>query len=671
VAPLLPSARLTRRDGGPVQGLTKKLTGGVYLRSDTGFCHAPNLIMSATSTALFPSPAAPMQACPFQGASLAVVASAELQASDQLVLPKHQRMVTQRADNEDGQAELRLFYDDKEISFDEPELFTFGETLARTPRFAAGDALHWGSPGDWPRVRELLQQLLEEGVLRHADEAQADERVLGDAGVQPSPLAPAQTDRARSWHECPGLMAELTGRPLDIGYLELVVPIFRVAHMSLDSEGRQVGESNAFPAVLRVDVPTRWRTCIYSGSRYLDDKPMNVSALKSMRAHWAPMMAMLLKLRQAYLARCPQARAGWTVGHLERLSTAVLALPAYQLMRREQRVENGQLHPVLSSMFRVTDGLRMTMHHMLFIPFGEPTRKPNTPMSSAEVHAYAERAFSLHSDHGVCAGPKVMIDEFLSVLIDGQLPRDGLPEVLDAELQAAVADIEPALDYAMLGLQAYAAVFSLWPMSMRCYEELHSIAQAWVEAEPTPAVLALQRWLQPLITRLRNSTHLATEAWRADREVVYGDMYAQCELAWRGELPPRSLSALLTPAALPAHSAATRALRAALQRQVGEASSLVQQRCRHDWLACLQRYLTQAQAVVQVACAVQAHTNRLLGRATPTQRFCATDIDIYVQLVGSTDGRVPFLLDELQTLCGVRIRIDADAIDIEDQQVPA
>jgi hypothetical protein len=623
--------------------------------------------MQATALAPHPSAAA---ACPFHAGALQAAAP-ELQPGDELVLPQHQRMVTQFATNEQGVRELRLFYADKEISFEEPELFTFGETLARQSHFKAADALKWGQPGEWPRVRELLQQLLEEGVLRLADEHEDEDRLVGEAGVQPSPLAPAQTDRPRTWHECPGLMAELTGRPLDIGYLELVVPIFRVAHMSVDAEGRQVGESNAFPAVLRVDVPTRWRTCIYSGSRYQDAKPMNVSALKSMRAHWAPMMAMLLKVRQAYLRRCPQAQAGWTVGHLERMSTAVLALPAYQLMRHEGRVENGQLHPVLSSMFRVTDGLRMTMHHMLFIPFGEPTRKPDTPMSAAEVHAYAERAFSLHSEHGVCAGPRAMIDEFLSVLIDGRTPRDGLPEALQPELQAAVADIEPAMDYAFLGLKAYAAVFSLWPMTMRTYEQLHAITEQWAQAEPTPQVHQLQHWLQPIIARLRSATHLATEAWRADREFVYGDMYAQCERGMSSALPAVSLSERLAVPEVGLVQAAAHALQVAMRRLAGPGHTAAQQAFRTQWQACLEQYFQQAQAVVRLACEVQGETNRLLGRATPTQKFSVADIDIYVQLVGMTEGRVPFLLDELEKLLGLHIGIDAEAVQLTELPVAA
>ena len=210
--------------------------------------------MSAQILSLEPVP------CPLH-AGATVDAPAWLALHDELVLPLHKRVVTQYFDDPaSGVRELRLFYADKEISFDEPELFAFGETLARQSRFVAGDALAWGTPGDWPRLRALLQQLIDAGVLRRTDDGDLDERILGEAGTRPSPLAPAKTAVARSWHECPGLMAELTGRPLDIGYLELVVPIFRVAHMSLDAEGRQVGESNAFPAVLRVDVPTRWRT---------------------------------------------------------------------------------------------------------------------------------------------------------------------------------------------------------------------------------------------------------------------------------------------------------------------------------------------------------------------------------------------------------------------------
>ncbi len=625
--------------------------------------------MSADATFLSPIAAA----CPFgHGVALAEEATParELQPGDALLLPNRQRMVTQYDRNpETGVRELRLYYGDQEISFDEPELFTFGETLARQSRFLARDALGWGEPGAWPRVQGLLGALIDAGVLRRADAAEDPEQPAprrADAGARPSPLPPARSSRARSWHELPGLMAELTGRPLEIGWLELVVPIFRVAHMAVDAEGRQVGEANAFPPRLRLDIPTRWRACIYAGSRFQDDKPMNVSALKAMRAHWAPMMAMLLKLRAAYLARCPEARAGWTVGHLERLSTAVLALPAYQLMRSQGRVGHGELHPVLSSMFRVTDGVRMTMHHMLFIPFGEPTRRPDSPITSAEVHAYAERAFSLHGDHGVCAGPKAMIDELLSVLIDGRAPRDGLPAELDAELQRAEADIGPAIDYAMLGLQSYAAMFSHWPLAMRTYEQLWATAQAWAALEPTPPVLAALAWLVPLIARLRGSTHLATEAWRADRERVYDDMHEQAARCRTGRAPERRLSEqLAVPTPGPDHALA-QVLRSATERRFGPAASPAQQAMRQRWMGHVLQYLVQAQALVRMGCTVQADINRLLGRPAPQRPFGVADIDLYVQLAEETEGRVPFLLDELKQVLGLEARIEADTLQLKD-----
>lgn len=609
------------------------------------------------------------EACPVHTAGLPEALPAGLQPTDLLHLPLHQRTLTQFAVNEDGVRELRLYCGDKEICFDEPELFAFGQTLGRQSRFVAGDALHWGSPIAWPRLRELLNQLVEQGVLRLASDSDPAERRPGEPGAQPSPLPPAQASVARSWHECPGLMAELTGRPLDIGYLELVVPIFRVAHLALDAEGRQVGEANAFPAPLRLDIPTRWRTCIYSGTRYLSDKPMNVTALKSMRAHWGPMMAALLQVRACYLNRFPEAGRGWTVGHLERLSTAVLALPAYLLMRRERRVESGALHPVLSSMFRVTDGLRMVMHQMLFVPFGEPTLAADAPMSSAEIHAYAERNFAFHSDHGVCAGPAAMIDEFLAVLVDGRLPRDGLPAALDAGLQDALADLEPAMDYALLGLQAYAAVFSLWPLMTRAYESLATLAGNWAELEPAPAVQALRQWLDGHVEQLRTSTHLATEAWRADRESVYADMYAHCSFGLAASAPAHALPELLAPGAVPAR--AVLALQALMDRHCGPAASSASREAGAAWQAALLRFFAQQQSVIRLACAVQRSINRLLGRTAPAQPFSAADIDLHIQLTGQQHRRLPYLIDELAEHLGLQAEISADSLRILDTRAPA
>jgi hypothetical protein len=388
---------------------------------------------------------------------------------------------------------------------------------------------------------------------------------------------------------------------------------------------------------------------------------MNVTALKTMRAQWPQMMKMLRRIREAYLQRFPAAREGWTVGHLERLATVVLALPTYLLMRAERRVENGDLHPALSSLFRVTDGLRMTMHQMLFIPIGEPTLKPDAPMTSAEICAYAERNYSFHSEHAVCAGPQAMIMEFLGALVDGRAAADEAPVVFDPAVLAALDDLGPAIDYGLMGLQAYAAVFSMWPIMTRVYEALSRIADA--AADRSPAAAALRDRLNERVERIRTAAFLSNEAWRADREQVYADMYAQCTYGLTGALPLQPLTELLAPAPFSAHVSSRQQLRRGLERYFGaDAPHCASQ--IDEMLKTIMRYLSQAHAVLRVACEVQANINRLLGRTAPTRAFAATDVDLHNRLQGHHDKRLPYLVTELEDIFGVRIALDRDVLNI-------
>src|SRR3954468_10663665 len=79
-----------------------------------------------------------------------------LSQSDELVIPQHRRMIAQYLPNGNGAGELHLHYGDKDISFDEPDLFPFGETLVKQARFTAGDAARWGGGYEWSRIRDLL-----------------------------------------------------------------------------------------------------------------------------------------------------------------------------------------------------------------------------------------------------------------------------------------------------------------------------------------------------------------------------------------------------------------------------------------------------------------------------------------------------------------------------------
>src|SRR5579862_4176773 len=88
-------------------------------------------------------------ACPFHAAR---DVPAVVSPGDVLVFPKHRRAVVQYSAAEAGLPELCLYYGDKEISFDDAELFPFGETLAKQARFTAADAVGWGKGYDWPKI---------------------------------------------------------------------------------------------------------------------------------------------------------------------------------------------------------------------------------------------------------------------------------------------------------------------------------------------------------------------------------------------------------------------------------------------------------------------------------------------------------------------------------------
>lgn len=584
-------------------------------------------------------------ACPASDAAVPI------ETTDVLVLAHPRRMVVQRGLTENGDPELRLYYGDKEISFDEPHLFAFGETLARTSRFAAGDSMAWGEGFEWPTVRPLLESLVEQGILTSGDPKDSgNDRHLDRAC--PSPLPAAVVKDPRWWGECEQITRDLAGRAIEAGWLELVVPVFRVAHVALDADGRQVGEASVFPRDLRLDVPTDWMTCVYPGTRYLSDRPMNATALRAMRAHWPAMMSLLESLRERFLTMFPEVRDGWTVATLERFATLVLAVPTYQLVRPCDPVASGNLHPVLSNLFRVTDGLRMTMHQMLFVPVGEPTLAPDEPMDAARIHDYAERNYSFHSETGVCAGPRIMVQAFLDTVVEG---GDARPVAFEPDVQRALDDVDAAFAYGLRGLRAHAALFCLWPAMARAYEALATVSDEAVAAG-LPAFLPLRDRMREHLESLRHRTYLGSAERRMSREAAYGAIYDGCA----GGLA--DVTSGLADAFATARTSDTSALRA----QVDDAlalTSLPPGPWRDQICRVLCDHAAEAQAILRVAVADQHALNATLGRANPVRPFSAADADVHALLQGHAVRRLPFLLDELRDVLGLDLSISTDAVD--------
>ncbi len=578
-----------------------------------------------------------------------------------LHLPMHRAFSRHWMTAPEGGRELVLFYRDKEISFDDPRFFAFGEALIAQGSFLAQDACNWGEGYRWDEVAPLLKSLIEEGIVelgggpRHSD----GERRIGEC---PNPLPPAATTAVHNWQDCSAITTALTGQPLELAHLEMVVPPYRLAHLMLDADGRQVGEANVFPPALRLDIPTRWAACNYSGSRFQAGKPMNVTALKAMRAHWGTMMAIIAAVREAYLRRFPEARDAWTVGHVERLTSCLLGLANYEVMRPDGPADQGELHPAVSSVYRISDGVRMVTHQMMFIPTGEGAWHPDQPIRPADLHDYAERNFSFHSDHGVCAGPRAMIDEFLHILIDGVAPAALEAPIDNAAAAAALAALEPAIDYALLGLQVHAVTYSLWPQMGRSYEAIaeindHLASSGNICAQQLAPEFAAQ------IHRLRHGTYFGTAEYRRLREAAYGDMFAQSARGVYGALPERGLTDLVVPridqSDLLIYQALNQRIETLYQSQDSEQAGLVA-RLAHEIFA----FHKGIQIRIQEGQKVQDRINALLGRDPAATSLSGRQFWIAKDLVGSGDTSLASLVDFLEDGMDVTIRVEAAAMEL-------
>jgi hypothetical protein len=215
-------------------------------------------------------------------------------------------------------------------------------------------------------------------------------------------------------------------------------------------------------------------------------------------------------------------------------------------------------------------------------------------------------------------------------------------------------------------------VFTLWPVMARSYEQLAAVSAAWA-VNGSPAVRDLAQRLATIVAGLHASTYLATEAWRAEREAVYADMYAQSALGLaarglageEGALPEQILPMLSC-----AHAALDRQLAERLQQRYGRAdgSDSADTRALRD---TLMDFLLQMQAVLRVAGEAQARLNRHLGRPAPQRLFTSDDLHLHHRLLGSEPPRLPYLMHEIESWLDARLVVDADAVQFSPQDIDA
>lgn len=584
-----------------------------------------------------------------------------LEPSDRFYIQHRKRLAHVYLTNGDGLKELRIDYGIKEISFDEERFFAFGEGIVREVSFTGHDATLWGNGYEWEEIQPLLESLIEEGVLKLGER---DDRKASIGPVKSRlPASVCPVPRMWSASESARITRDLAAHTVEAGYLEVFVPVFRVAHPALDADDRQVGEGNVFPEALRLDRETEWRTCQYSGSRFRDDLPMNVTALKAMIKYWKPIMATLLQVRSVVKQRLGTGDAPWTIGELHTLSCVALGLLGYQTQKGGGTSPQRPLHPVLSSLFRITDGVRMTTSAMLFSI--EHTRRADEPLSGAQLHTHVEQNGVFIGETGVCAGPPPMVDEFLSTFVDGA-PADGIyGQDLPAEVQQLLAELPAALDYGFYGLQTWGVSLSVWLGMARAHRDVLAILEA---AKPASGA---DRWAG-LRARLRASYHVLEKLQITldyDQDVhhkLYRCAYEQSWHASHSKVGPSTLADAIAPWPTDAaHRTAAKQLRDLLDSRFapGELGD--------DGVArivdVLAGYLREEQAILASTTQIQDAINLLLERPRPQRPLTIRDFLVFYSL-HSNAGRFPYLFDTLEEDLGLYIESTVNGIVVADRR---
>jgi hypothetical protein len=585
---------------------------------------------------------------------------AAIEPTERLSVPHRKRLSLTYVTNDDGARELRIDYGLKEVSFDEEHLFAFGEQLVRVASFTGELATTWGEGYAWDELRPLLETLLDEGILKRGD-AEDDPR---RGGLVPSLVPPALCPVPRYWSvaDCEAISRELGGRAVELGYLETIIPAFRIAHPALDGDDRQVGEASVYPPGLRLDRETEWRVCQYPGGRYRDEAPMNVTALKAMIKHWKPIMATILEVRAEVQRRLGTSQDRWAIGELYVLSCMILALPTFQLMVRGGATPQRPLHPVLSSLFRITDGVRMATDDMMFsIEHGRPSAAE--PMTAAALHAYVEQHSIMISLTGVCAGPKPLIDEFLAAVIDG-VPPAGIAEVdLPGEVRALLGELPAAIDYGLHAMQTWGVTLSVWLAMCRAYEQTLELVER-ARPEPGSDGARLRDRLRA-DWRLLDRFQVTNEANRIVHLRAYENGYEHAQRALRAPCLRPVLAEEIAP--VPehdTHAAAATALGGLLTARL--ADPVLAARIT----GVVIHYLREEQAILAATTTSQAAINALLDRPRPTRVLSVRDLHVNFSITGSPDV-YPYLLDALDAVLGIGVACTATAIDVSDRRSTA
>ena len=196
-----------------------------------------------------------------------------------------------------------------------------------------------------------------------------------------------------------------------------------------DAEGRPIREGRTPRELLR-DGEIEYRQCPYPGTRYLNERPMNVSALRQTSAHWDEVMDAVAVLRSAYAG----ARGGYRSDAMDiwRVSQLGSALPWFYILRR------GEACPAYAAaLSKATLGIGIWGHRMLVKMLAE--RQLIGRFTSQLMLDTAEDTGTLVAVREVCAAPDRMLIKFFDGFTADSVEVAGAGEV--AQLVSAQGEL--------------------------------------------------------------------------------------------------------------------------------------------------------------------------------------------------------------------------------------
>ncbi len=373
-------------------------------------------------------------------------------------------------------------------------------------------------------------------------------------------------------------------------------------------------------------------------------------------------VASRLEVRAEWLRRTTRSRGDrWTVADMHHLAALILSLPGFALMRGGGTSPQPPLHPVLSSLFRISDGIRMTTHDMLFLS-SERTRDPDELFTAEDLYGFAERNGLFLAERGVCAGPRAPIDELLAIAFDGVRVEGADSIELAPEIKELLTQLPAAVNYGLLGLQVWGLTRALWCQMSLVYKAMRVL----FDGASGSAAERFHARLEADWQRLDHA-RIAGDYDRDVHMVVYRDCYEQAGHALPAQRGDASFAARIAPVAETGeHRALASALQAILAERFADttfpASDPAQLAAR--LAALLVDYLRQEQAMLGAAVELQEALNTLLERPRPTRPLTARDLRVNYAMYGGYLSQFPYLFDSLDQELGFRVEATATSLEL-------